>query len=388
MAFEFQISIVLLFAVAGYLLSSRINQSAVVGIIIIGIIIGPSVFSIVQYSEAIKMLAHLGAIILLFAIGLEFRLKEVYKIKYLFIALAGVVLPWAAGYFLGNLFGYSFRVSMFIGVALTATSIAITASVLKEMKKLGTPAARAIIGAAVIDDVLGLLALSIAVQSVRGEDMAVLEIITVAIKAVVFLAAGIFAAPYIRNLFLKLDDMKFAKEYPHFLFITSIMFCFLYASVAEIIGMSAIVGAFLAGTVFEGVRFKNSKDLKEGAEYMHVIFGGIFFISLGILANFKELTFNILPFLAALILIAVFTKVLGCGITARLTGFSRNESLIIGFGMSPRGEVAMIVALIGLTSNIINQDIYVSIVLMSLLTTIITPPVIRYIKWNGLQGSN
>lgn len=165
---ELQVSLVLLFALAGYLLSSRINQSAVVGVIIVGIAIGPSLFHIVKYTDAIKMLAHLGAIMLLFAIGLEFKIREVYQMRYLFIALIGIIVPWIAGYFLGVLFGYGFNESMFIAVSLTATSIAITAKVLEEMKKLNTPVAKAIIGAAVIDDVLGLLALSIVIQSTKS----------------------------------------------------------------------------------------------------------------------------------------------------------------------------------------------------------------------------
>lgn len=377
---ELQISLVLLFALAGYLLSSRINQSAVVGVIIVGIAIGPSLFHVIEYSVAIKMLAHLGAIMLLFSIGLEFRIRDIYRMKYMLIGLIGIILPWITGYFLGYLFGYSFKESMLIGVALTATSIAITAKVLEEMKKLNTPAAKAIIGAAVIDDVLGLLALSVTIQSTTG-DIEVVEILTIAIKATVFLIAGIFAAPHLKKLFLKVDEKKFAKNFPDFLFIMSIMFCFLYASIAEVIGLSAIVGAFLSGAVLEGVKFKNSKDLKEGAEYLHVIFGAIFFISLGILANLRELTIDILPFFAVLLIVAILTKVVGCGVASKIVGYNKTESLIIGFGMSPRGEVAMIVALIGLTSKIIRQDIYVSIVLMSLMTTIITPIVIRKLKW-------
>lgn len=377
---ELQISLVLLFALAGYLLSSRINQSAVVGVIIVGIAIGPSLFHLIEYSVAIKMLAHLGAIMLLFSIGLEFRIRDIYRMKYMLIGLIGIILPWIAGYFLGYLFGYGFKESMLIGVALTATSIAITAKVLEEMKKLNTPAAKAIIGAAVIDDVLGLLALSVTIQSTTG-DIEVVEILTIAIKATAFLIAGIFAAPHLKKLFLKVDEKKFAKNFPDFLFIMSIMFCFLYASIAEVIGLSAIVGAFLSGAVLEGVKFKNSKDLKEGAEYLHVIFGAIFFISLGILANLRELTIDILPFFAVLLIVAILTKVVGCGVASKIVGYNKTESLIIGFGMSPRGEVAMIVALIGLTSKIIRQDIYVSIVLMSLMTTIITPIVIRKLKW-------
>ncbi|MBI4687543.1 MAG: cation:proton antiporter [Nitrospirae bacterium] len=378
---ELQISLVLLFALGGYLLSSRINQSAVVGVIIIGIIIGPSLLNILQYTDVIKTLAHLGAIMLLFSIGLEFKIRDVYQTKYLIIALAGIILPWAAGYFLGYLFDYGFKESMFIGVALTATSIAITAKALEEMKKLHSTAAKAIIGAAVIDDVLGLLALSVATQSANG-GIAAEEILNTAVKAVVFLFAGIFAAPYIRKLFLKIDEQRFIKGFPDFLFIMAIMFCFLYASLAEVIGLSAIVGAFLSGAALEGVKFKNGKDLKEGAEYLHVIFGAIFFVSLGVLTNFRELTVSILPLFVSLLAVAVLTKVAGCGVASRLVGYDRKESLVIGFGMSPRGEVAMIVALIGLTSNIISQDIYVSIVLMSLMTTILTPLVLRnFLRW-------
>lgn len=381
MPLELQVSLVLLFALAGYLLAARINQSAVVGIIIIGIIIGPSLLGIVEYSDVIRMLAHLGAIVLLFAIGLEFKLREIYQLKYMVIALAGIIVPWVAGYFLGKLFDYGFQESMFIGVALTATSIAITANVLREMNKLNTSVAKAIIGAAVIDDILSLLALSILIQF-AGESFAVMEILGMVVKAVVFLIAGILIAPFIKKLFIKFDEQKLAKKFPEFLFITAVMFCFLYASIAEIIGLSAIVGAFLAGAVLGEVKFKNSKDLKEGAEYLHIIFGAIFFISLGILANLRELTFDIAPFFTILLIVAVLTKVIGCGIASRMIGFNRTESLVIGFGMSPRGEVAMIVGLIGLTSNIISQDLYVSIILMSLITTIITPIVIRnYLKW-------
>ncbi|MEK6528484.1 MAG: cation:proton antiporter [Nitrospirota bacterium] len=380
MTIELQVSLVLLFALAGYLLSSRINQSAVVGIIIIGVIIGPSLLNIVVYSDAIKMLAHLGAIMLLFSIGLEFKLKEVYQVKYMLIALAGIIVPWVAGYFMAKLFGYGFNESMFIGVALTATSIAITANVLKEMNKLNTSAAKAIIGAAVIDDVLGLLALSVTVQAAHKQ-FELTAILIVVAKALLFLVIGIVAAPFIKKLFIRLDAGNFAKKFPDFLFIMTVMFCFLYASIAEIIGLSAIVGAFLAGAVLEDVKFQNSKDLKEGAEYLHIIFGAIFFISLGILANVRELTFGIAPFFVILLIVAVLTKVVGCGIASRMAGFSRSESRVIGFGMSPRGEVAMMVGLIGLTSGIISQEIYIAIMLMSLLTTILTPIVIKNIKW-------
>lgn len=377
---ELQISLILLFALAGYVLSSRINQSAVTGLIIIGMLIGPGALSIVKYTDAIKMLASLGSIILVFSIGLEFKIREIYKLKYLLIALFGIICPWAAGYLLGYAFHYNFRESMFIGVSLTATSIAITAAVLQEMKKLNTPVAKAIIGAAVIDDILGLLALSITLQSVKEGTPSILEILTIAIKSSVFLAAGIISARQVKKTFNKLDDTRYSRDHPYFLFMTSIMSCFLYASLAEIVGLSAIVGAFLAGAALEGVKAKTGEDLKKGAEYLRVVFGAIFFISLGILADIRGLRPGILLFFAAFLILAILTKVAGCGIASRLAGFGKSESLIIGLGMSPRGEVSMIIALIGLTSNSINQDIYVSIVMMSLMTTMITPLMLKKLK--------
>ena len=147
--------------------------------------------------------------------------------------------------------------------------------------------------------------------------------------------------------------------------------------IAELIQLSAIVGSFIAGVSLENVFLKHSKDFREGAEYLHIIFASIFFVSLGILADFHALTPNVIWFLIALTIVAVLTKVIGCYIPARLQGMSKKDSKIVGFGMSPRGEVAMIVALIGLNAGLIAQDIYVSLVLMSLLTTILTPIVLR-----------
>ena len=156
MTIEFQMSLLLFVALAGYLVAARINQSAVVGAILVGILIGPSLLGLITYTDFVRSIAQLGAIILLFVIGLEFKPNEIFHIKYGIIALVGVIVPWIGGYYVADFFGYSFRSSIFVGTALTATSIAITANVLREMGRLQTAAAKAIIGAAVIDDVLAL----------------------------------------------------------------------------------------------------------------------------------------------------------------------------------------------------------------------------------------
>jgi Kef-type K+ transport system membrane component KefB len=380
---EFQMSLLLFVALGGYLIASRINQSAVIGLILVGIVVGPSVLGWITYTDFVAGLAHLGAVILLFVIGLEFNLKDILSARNGIIAGVGVIIPWIGGYWLALLFGYDMPSAIFIGTALTATSIAITANVLKELGKLQTEAAKAIIGAAVIDDVLSLLALAISTDVVSGTVSAG-SIGIVALKAVAFIViAGAFGLLVVSRFMERLDKTPFAEKYPEFIFIFAMMMAFLYAMLAELVGLSAIVGAFIAGVSFEGVRLYRSKSLKEGAEYLQIIFASIFFVSLGILADFHALTPEVVVFLIALTTIAIITKVVGCGITAKLSGLCTKDALIVGFGMAPRGEVAMIVALIGLETGIIGQEVYVTLVLMSLLTTLITPIVYRNWFYRG-----
>ena len=374
---EFQLSLLLFVALGGYLIAYRINQSAVVGIILAGIIVGPSLLGWVTYTDFVSSLGHLGAVVLLFTIGLHFRVKEIANIKYLVIALIGLIVPWAGGFFLAELFGFDYGASIFIGTALTATSIAITANVLKEMDKLKTEAAKAIIGAAIIDDVLSLLALSIAEELVSGSLSFSLILITIA-KAAGFLAVGVFLGKIVLSkIMIILDNTRLCGRYPEIIFIFAIMVAFLYAMLAEVIGMSAIIGSFLAGVSLAGVKLKSDKSFREGAEYLQIIFASIFFISLGVLLDFHVITVDLVWFVLILTVVALLTKVIGCGLPAKLQGMKLRDSVIVGVGMVPRGEVAMIVALIGLDRNLIMQDTYATLVLMSLLTTIIPPLILR-----------
>jgi Kef-type K+ transport system membrane component KefB len=383
---EFQMSLLLFIALAGYLLASRVNQSAVIGEILVGLIVGPSVLGLITYTSFVSSIAHLGAVVLLFVVGLEFRIKDIAKPKYFMIALLGVLVPWAAGYFTSVLFGFPFASAVFIGTALTATSIAITANVLKEMGKLQTEAARAIIGAAVIDDVLGLLALAIGNGLVSGTISAA-YLGLVFVKAVLFLVAGALLGHFgFRRLVILIDGTSFAKKYPEVTFIFAMMFAFLYGMAAELIGLSAIVGAFIAGASLGSLRLRNSKDLKAGSDFLQIIFASIFFVSLGILADVRALDVRVLLFLVVLTLVAIISKLIACGGVALAWRSGVKESVIIGFGMAPRGEVAMIVALIGLNQGLIKQDIYVSIILMSLVTTIVTPIILR--NWLYREGGN
>ncbi|NCN65486.1 MAG: cation:proton antiporter [Candidatus Altiarchaeum hamiconexum] len=372
-----QISIILFFSLLGYIIAMRINQSAVIGVILIGIIVGPSVFGWVQYTEFVEALAHLGAIVLLFAIGFEFKLKEVYTKESTLIAIGGVAVSWILGYLLAMyVFHYDSPTSILIGTILVATSIAITAMVLLELGKLQTKTARTIMGAAVVDDVIGLILLSISVQMIHGAPDT-LEIAIMAFKAIAFIVIGLFAAEYIRKFFMWVDGGRMAKKFPDFLFILAMTVAFGYSFAAELIGLSAIVGAFLAGSSLSGIQPNNSKDLKEGAEYIYIIFASIFFISLGILVDFHQVTQNAILFSVALIIVAVISKMIGCYLPARLLKESHKDSVIIGVGMIPRGEVGMIIGMIGLTAGVFTQDIYTAVIVMCIVTILIVPPMLK-----------
>lgn len=380
---EFQMSLLLFVALAGYLVASRINQSAVIGLILVGLFVGPSFLGLITYTDFIRSIAHLGAVILLFVIGFEFNLREIAQLRNGIIAFIGVIFPWIGGYGISLAFGFDSVSAIFIGTALTATSIAITANVLKELDKLQTEAAKAIIGAAVIDDVLALLALAISIDVVTGS-FSFLGIAITTMKAVAFIVIGVaFGVLIVSKFLVRLDRTAFVRKYPEFIFIFAMMLAFLYAIGAELVGLSAIVGAFIAGVSFESIELQQSRSPKEGAEYLRIIFAAIFFVSLGIIADFHALTPESILFLFALTIIAIVTKVIGCGLPARLSGLCTKDALIVGFGMSPRGEVAMIVALIGLDRGIIEQGVYVVLVLMSLLTTLITPIVYRNWFYKG-----
>ncbi len=248
----FQMSLLLFVALAGYLVASRINQSAVIGLILVGIVVGPSVLGLITYTDFVAGLANLGAVILLFVIGLEFKIQDIVGIRNGVIAAVGVIVPWIGGYGISIAFGFDTSSAIFIGTALTATSIAITANVLREMGKLQTDAAKAIIGAAVIDDVLSLLALSVSSEVVEGV-FSPQGIAFVIIKAIAFIVlAGAFGIFVVSRYIERLDRSRFARKFPEFIFIFAMMMAFFYAMMAELTGLSAIVGAFIAGSLVRG----------------------------------------------------------------------------------------------------------------------------------------
>lgn len=228
-----------------------------------------------------------------------------------------------------------------------------------------------------IDDVLALLALSMVDQLGSGA-LDPVEIALMAIKAILFIGVGAWLGQrLLAPLSERIDASKLAERSPEFVFVLGLLTAFVYALVAESLHLSAIVGAFVAGVVFEGIHVNKSQSVHVGAGYVRAAFGAVFFVSLGVLADLRFLGAETLVFAGALSLVAFFSKFIGCGLSARATGSSRRESMIIGVGMAPRGEVAMVIALLALNRGVIEQPAYVALVLMSLMTTLVVPVLLR-----------
>jgi len=376
---ELQMSILLLVSLGGYLVAARLRQPAIVGQMIIGIALGPSWLGWVSYTGFIRDLASMGAVVLLFVIGLEFQIRDIARVKNLLIAASGVIIPWGSGVILALIFGFEMQRAMFIGLALSATSVAITADVLRELGKLNSSAAKIIIGAAVIDDVLALLALSITTQ-LASASLDWVGLLWLMSKAVLFLALGVLIGRVVINRGIRLlYTSRLAKTFPETVFVSAMAVAFLYAVVAEMVGLSAIVGAFLAGVCLEGASPGVRRHFSQGAEHLRIVFGGIFFVSLGVLSDMRAITLDIAMFLVLLTVVAVASKLLGCGLPARWTGSSWQDAWIIGLGMVPRGEVAMVLALLALNAGMIEQPAYATLVLVAIVTCLGVPPILRWL---------
>lgn len=228
-----------------------------------------------------------------------------------------------------------------------------------------------------IDDVLALLALSMTEQLGGGAiDPAVIALM--AAKAVLFIGVGAWLGEkLLARLSERIDASQLAVRSPEFVFVLGMLTAFSYALIAEYIRLSAIVGAFVASVVFEGIHVNTSRSVHIGAEYVRASFGAVFFVSLGVLADMRTLGIDTLIFAGALTLVALLSKFVGCGLSARARGIASRESMVIGVGMAPRGEVAMVIALLALNRGIIEQPAYVALVLMSLITTLTVPILLR-----------
>ena len=379
-----QLTIVLTLATLSHFTFKRFRQPTILGEIGLGILL--AYVNIVHFDAfLITAFAGLGAIFLLFLIGLESDFRAMYTRKNFFVALGGVTLPlvfgFLAAYYLVpaagvGLNGTQLTMAMFVGATLTATSTAIAASLLLDLGLMKRPVAQVIMGAAVIDDILGLLVLSIVVGLSRG-NVDALSIGLLMASAVGFLAIGTAVGLYLfRKVVMRgqVEGLKLGLKHGGFLIAMAVTF--LYSFVSESIGLSAIIGAFLAGTMFASTPFRD--DFSEGAGYLGAVFTPIFFISLGLQVNLAAAgTGSLLIFGAAITVVAIATKVVGCGVPARLSKMTRLESIAVGWGMTPRGEVGLIVALSALTAEVISDSLFSLIVVVLLLVSVLPAPLFK-----------
>ncbi len=364
--------IVFVAAQIGAEVAQRLKLPAVVGEIAAGCVIGPAVLGWVKVNEPLEVLAEIGAVLLLFSVGLETRLDDLRKVGRVAISVgvAGVIVPFILGAAWAILSGFNTPKAMFIAAAFVATSAGITARVLHELGALGRVESRVILGAAVIDDILAMLLLGVVTALQAGGGVNVGALLLVLVQAVGFIALIMFfGTRLMRRSSVALD----APINPLSPLTLSLALCLGLAVAASYLGLAAIIGAFLAGMI--AAETEQRHQLERQVQIMMAFLVPFFFVVTGIQVQLSELaSVHALGMLTMVTVLAIIGKLVGCGLGARSLG--RHSALIVGVGMVPRGEVGVIVASLGQQAGVFSERIYAIIIAMSLLTSILAPPVL------------
>ena len=379
----FLIAVILLAAKAAGYLSVRLGQPSVLGELLVGILLGPSLLDLLHLpfiegehlGETIKELGELGVLLLMFIAGLELHLDELTrntKVSAL-AGIMGVLAPVALGTGTGLLFGFDTEAALFLGLTLGATSVSISAQTLMELRVLRTRVGLGLLGAAVFDDVMIILLLSIFLAVITGGTSAV-GILWILVKMIIFLAAstafGLYVLPRLVRITRRLPISQGVLS-------LAIVILLFYGVAAEVVGgMAAITGSFLAGLMF--ARCDDKERLEAGVSALaYGLFVPIFFVSIGLEVNVRDLEGEVLLLTAVIIVVAIASKLFGSGLGARWAGFTWRESWQMGAGMVSRGEVGLIVANVGIGAGLVGGEEFSAIVGMVLATTIVTPPMLR-----------
>lgn len=378
--FLFDLALILISTKLFGLITKKVRMPQVVGALVAGVILGPAVLNVLSETEFIQKLAELGVIVLMFTAGLETdinQLKKTGKASFI-IAVLGVIIPLAGGFFIASIFNKENDVNtilqnVFIGIILTATSVSITVETLKEMGKLNTRAGNAILGAAIIDDILGIIALTITTSLADPS----INVIIVLAKIVMFFIFAGFAGYLFHWAFIKLDE-RYQRDLRRFVII-AFVFCLLLSFCAEeFFGVADITGAFIAGLVIsDSNRSKYLNSRFETLSYM--LLSPIFFASIGIKVQLTAMTKTIFIFAILLLIVAILSKVLGCALGAKLCKYSNREAIQIGTGMISRGEVALIVANKGIAMGLMLPEFLAPVVIVVVVTTIVTPILLKVV---------
>lgn len=373
------LAIIVVFAKAFGLLARKLKAPQVVGEIVAGLVVGPSVLGIVKLNDFLEICAGIGVVLLMFSAGIGTNLKQLMHtgVKALVIACSGVFVPLVGGTLLYmGFYGFSeigtpkFFTAVFIGVIMTATSVSITVETLREMGKLKTELGTTILSAAIIDDVIGILVLTFVIGFKDPDSSPG----WMALRALAFFALSIVLGFVTYKIFKVID-----KRWPHTrrIPILALALCFGLSYVAEkYFGIADITGAYVAGIILS--KLHDSTYIEQKLDInSYMIFGPIFFASIGLKTQINGISWELVLFSAAFVAVALGTKVIGCGAAARLCGFRGTDTLKVGVGMMTRGEVALIVAQRGLAEGMISSEYFTSVILLIIISSILTPIILK-----------
>jgi Kef-type K+ transport system membrane component KefB len=354
-------------------LFERLRLPAVVGEILAGALFGPYALGLIHPTDTIQSIAEIGAIFVLFHAGLETSPKDLIQVgrKSLLVAVSGVVFPFLLGFSYMKIRGDNTTEATFVGAAMVATSVGITARVLGDLGVLGSRSARIILGAAVFDDILGMVLLAIVAGLASSIGVQWIHLSVLTFEAVVFAVFMIFVGSRIIRPLRRRVERLSTHNAP---LILSLAICLLLSWLAVKIGMAAIIGAFFAGLAFAD--YAPEWDLSPSVTSISDFLAPYFFFSIGSQLDVGMFGGTVLVAAVVISILAIVSKVVGCGLPLVREGV--HTSLTVGIGMMPRGEVALIVALVGLNSHIVHQPTYAIVVFMTAVTTLLAPPMLRY----------
>ena len=377
------IAVILLAAKSAGYLSVRLGQPSVLGELLVGILLGPSLLDILHLSfldghrlgETIQELGELGVLLLMFIAGLELHLDELTRNTRVsaFAGILGVLTPVLLGTTTGLLFHFDWDTAIFLGLTLGATSVSISAQTLMELRVLRTRVGLGLLGAAVFDDILVILLLSVFLAFTAGST-SLASILYILVRMLLFLVLSTLFGLYLLPRLVRATARLPISQGVLSLGMVVLLF---YGVAAEALGgMAAITGSFLAGLMF--ARCSEKERLEQGIVAMaYGLFVPVFFVSIGLQVNVRSLEVTALALTGAIILVAVASKFLGSGLGARWGGFTWRESWQLGAGMVSRGEVGLIVANVGILAGLVAESEFSAIVGMVLATTLVTPPILR-----------
>ena len=385
LGFILALAIIIFSAKAAGYVSIRLHQPAVLGELLMGLILGPTVLNLFGFeifshghvNESILYLAEAGVIFLMFLAGLEIDLAEMRQVGVSagVVGVLGVIVPLLLGAGAALLFDFSLTSSIFIGLILTATSVSISAQTLMELGLLRTREGLTLLAAAVVDDVLVILLLSISVALTGAEGASIQgEILSVVGRMVLYLGVAVLVGvKLLPRLTRRISTLPVSQGLLSWVIVVTLIYAW---AAEEVGGMAAITGAFLAGVLFSVTPLR--ERMEQG---MHAIVYSllvpIFFVSIGLKANARLLDSNDVVFTVVIVVVAVLSKILGCGLGARLTGSTNLGALRVGVGMVSRGEVGLIVASVGLSAALIPDQVFATMVIVVLVTTLLTPVMLR-----------